>query len=160
SGYYAGLLDEVRIWGGAPSYPALNDWMNFEITPQHPYYGLLRGYWRLNDGSGATAKDDSIFAKNGVLYGPTWRLGTPFGQFVDTYVNGLIPGTTYHYRIVATNDAGVTFGADKVFSTTGCRPPTITSAQVLTNGWFMLLVDATSSCSNSVYNSTNLVNWS
>lgn len=36
-------------------------------------------------------------------------------------VDGLIPGTTYHYRIVAENSLGTSFGADQSFRATG-RP--------------------------------------
>src|ERR1051326_5598292 len=34
-------------------------------------------------------------------------------------LGGLNPGTTYHYQVVATNSAGVAFGADQLFTTQG-----------------------------------------
>lgn len=37
-------------------------------------------------------------------------------------VDGLTPGTTYHYRVLATNASGTTFGADATFRTTGNAP--------------------------------------
>lgn len=39
----------------------------------------------------------------------------------------LIPGTTYHYRLVATNGYGTTVGADRTFTTTGHPPPGVTT---------------------------------
>ncbi len=36
---------------------------------------------------------------------------------VSTKVSSLKPGTTYHYRLIATNAFGTTFGADKTFKT-------------------------------------------
>jgi hypothetical protein len=38
-------------------------------------------------------------------------------------LSGLTAGTTYHYRVIATNDGGTTVGADKTFRTTGTAPP-------------------------------------
>jgi hypothetical protein len=35
----------------------------------------------------------------------------------------LTPGTTYHYRVIATNASGTTVGADRTFTTTGSAPP-------------------------------------
>ena len=60
-------------------------------------------------------------------YGRTARYGnhTPpesagavtFMKAVSAKVLGLRPGTTYHYRVVATNPAGTTNGADRTFRT-------------------------------------------
>ena len=44
---------------------------------------------------------------------------------VSTTATGLIPGTTYHYRLVATNGAGTTIGADRTFTTGGNPPPSV-----------------------------------
>ena len=45
-------------------------------------------------------------------------------QRADAPVEGLTPSTTYHFRIVATNAAGVTRGADRTFRTAANpRPP-------------------------------------
>jgi hypothetical protein len=43
---------------------------------------------------------------------------------VSASLAGLTPGTTYHYRLVATNAAGTTNGADRTFTTT--KPPVVT----------------------------------
>ena len=44
---------------------------------------------------------------------------------VDAAVTGLAPSTTYHYRVVATNASGTTFGANMTFTTPapGTAPP-------------------------------------
>ncbi|HTU86213.1 MAG TPA: hypothetical protein VMF57_11610 [Solirubrobacteraceae bacterium] len=44
---------------------------------------------------------------------------------VSTTAGDLLPGTTYHYRLVATNGAGTSVGADHAFTTTGNPPPTV-----------------------------------
>jgi phosphodiesterase/alkaline phosphatase D-like protein len=41
--------------------------------------------------------------------------------------SGLIPGTIYHYRLVATNGAGTTIGADHSFKTAGNPPPGVST---------------------------------
>jgi hypothetical protein len=43
--------------------------------------------------------------------------GTEPGNF-GTGASGLTPNTTYHYRVVATNSVGTSYGADKTFTTT------------------------------------------
>jgi hypothetical protein len=57
-------------------------------------------------------------------YGQNWpTIDTEIGalngnQPVKDYVENLQPGTTYHYRLVATNAAGSSYGADQIFTTT------------------------------------------
>ena len=38
-------------------------------------------------------------------------------------ITGLRAGTTYHFRLVAKNDAGTTYGADRTFTTSGATAP-------------------------------------
>ncbi|PYL62938.1 MAG: hypothetical protein DMF24_02085 [Verrucomicrobia bacterium] len=38
-------------------------------------------------------------------------------QNVNGNISGLSGSTTYHFRIVATNSAGATYGSDKTFTT-------------------------------------------
>jgi hypothetical protein len=45
---------------------------------------------------------------------------------VSAALTGLVPGTTYHYRLVATNSAGTTDGADQSFTTSAPIPATTT----------------------------------
>jgi hypothetical protein len=47
-------------------------------------------------------------------------------QPVSAPVYGLAPGRTYHFRIVATNSSGTSYGNDQAFTTQG-RAPTITT---------------------------------
>jgi hypothetical protein len=54
-------------------------------------------------------------------YGPPTGLGTIGAGLSETPVSlalsGLLPGTTYHYRITATNVDGTSYGADQTFTT-------------------------------------------
>jgi len=47
---------------------------------------------------------------------------------------GLTAGTTYHYRVIATNADGTTVGADRTFRTTGTAPPPPTAPSATTGG--------------------------
>jgi hypothetical protein len=49
---------------------------------------------------------------------------------VSTTAGTLIPGTIYHYRLVATNGAGTTVGADRAFTTAGNPPPVVATGPV------------------------------
>jgi len=42
---------------------------------------------------------------------------------VSASLKSLSPGTTYHFRIVATNSSGTSFGIDETFTTLGGTPP-------------------------------------
>jgi uncharacterized repeat protein (TIGR01451 family) len=71
-------------------------------------------------------------------YGPTTGYGTTVsGQAigsgnspinVSANLSGLTPGTTYHYRVYATNSVGTTFGADATFETSAPLPQVTTTA--------------------------------
>jgi hypothetical protein len=51
---------------------------------------------------------------------------------VSSSVNGLSPATLYHFRALATNAAGTTYGADQTFTTT--TPPTATTQPAVAVG--------------------------
>jgi len=46
---------------------------------------------------------------------------------VSTSIGSLLPGTTYHYRTIATSAAGISYGADLSFTTTITSPPVVFS---------------------------------
>jgi hypothetical protein len=46
---------------------------------------------------------------------------------VSTALTGLSPATTYHHRVVATNNAGTTEGSDTTFATLPTTPSTVTT---------------------------------
>ena len=97
-------------------------------------------------GSGATA-NASVNPKGlqttyYFKYGPTTSYGkrTPTrslaagttAQAVSAALTGLTSGTTYHYRVVATNALGTTTGGDRSFKTKGVAPTKPAAPGVLT----------------------------
>ena len=75
AGYFAGVMDEARIWNREKSQQAIQDSMLLEVTAG----GGLLGRWGLNEGSGTTANNSVGGGANGTLTnGPTWVTGSPF----------------------------------------------------------------------------------
>ena len=75
AGFFAGSLDEARIWNAARTQCQIQDAMNLEVTSGT---GLL-GRWGLNDGSTLTAVNSVVTGPNGTLTPsgtpPTWTTG-------------------------------------------------------------------------------------
>ena len=72
AGFFAGALDEIRIWNYALTAQEIADNKNLEIQAAP---GLL-GRWGLNEGSGTAAADSSGSGINGTLTnGPLWVAG-------------------------------------------------------------------------------------
>lgn len=67
-GFVYGAIDEVRIWDTTLDAATLRQWMHREVTSAHDYYDHLRGYWKLNEGSGSTVYDASGHHHDGALY--------------------------------------------------------------------------------------------
>jgi hypothetical protein len=69
-------------------------------------------------------------------YGQQSALSSGGSGTVDVPVTadlaGLTAGTTYHYRVIATNASGTTVGADQTFATTGTAPPPATKPSATT----------------------------
>lgn len=86
-----------------------------------------------------TVNPNGHATKYSFTYGPTTAYGatTSTGSLkagtkpvaVTRTVSGLLPGTTYHYRISAASSGGLVVGADRTFTTTGPPP-----ASVITGG--------------------------
>ena len=75
AGFFAGVLDEARIWNVVRTGQQLRDNALVELTSGT---GLL-GRWGLNDGAGTTAVNSIAGSPGGTLTnGPTWVTGGPF----------------------------------------------------------------------------------
>jgi phosphodiesterase/alkaline phosphatase D-like protein len=67
--------------------------------------------------------------------GPTKSAGSGTkSQSVEQTAGNLKPGTTYHYRLVATSKSGTTMGADNTFTTTAPTVSTGPATQLSTSG--------------------------
>ncbi|NWG12238.1 MAG: hypothetical protein HXY20_01750 [Acidobacteria bacterium] len=46
-------------------------------------------------------------------------------SYVNACISGLNPGNTYHYRLVARNEAGISYGEDRAFTTPAAHNPLV-----------------------------------
>ena len=76
-------------------------------------------YWRTRAHMKKTTSQTISGCPSGVT-NSNYCISSP-GTFVSTVVHGLSRGTTYHFRIVATNPDGTTFGDVMKFTTFGRR---------------------------------------
>ncbi len=91
--------------GGASSIAQTTATLNGTVNPEGAattYYfqiGPASGYVAMTAGKAAGSGTHTVSAAAGV--------------------GNLLPATVYHYRLVATNSAGLTYGKDRTFTTTG-----------------------------------------
>ena len=94
---------EVSGVGGTTAHIVAQVVANASPTEVHFEYGPGAGY---NGSTGSTAIGAGLFASP-----------------VESTLTGLVPGTTYHARAVATNAIGTTFGAEQTFTTAPAPVP-------------------------------------
>ncbi len=111
----AGLQETVWVFG-PPTAPAVGRQFTAEVHTSEAKLGAL-------------VDPGGIAASYRFEYGPTSAYGssTPFpegsvGEGVESHTvwtgsSGLAPGTTYHYRVVASNELGTVYGPDQTFTT-------------------------------------------
>jgi hypothetical protein len=75
AGYFAGVVDEARVWNRSRDTLSIRDSMGLELTSG----GGLLGRWGLNEGSGTVANNSVGGGASGTLVSaPTWVTGSPF----------------------------------------------------------------------------------
>ena len=100
NGGYAtnGSLAEARFWNGVLSDDAISDWHCAPLDESHPSWNDLTGYWKLDEGEGATeVVDASGNGHDGSINGALWQFpsemvtwdysNTP--RLVDTAVSAM-----------------------------------------------------------------------
>ncbi len=69
--WFKGYMDEVRIWNAALSANDIQNWMQQSITPAHPEYINLVGYWTFDDL--APVATDSKSYHDGIIYNAVYK---------------------------------------------------------------------------------------
>jgi hypothetical protein len=124
-------------------------------TPSKP---AIKGQWSAEVGiAEATLKAHLNPENSPTTYRFEWGTDTSYGsataeipigsgeadRTVGFYLDGLAPGTTYHYRVVASNGIGTTEGSDHAFTTfpTAAEPKSDCPNQAFRTGPSALLPD-------------------
>ena len=58
TGFFDGRIDEIRIWSAQVDESTLRIWMTRALTPIHPNFAALEGYWRFEEGAGQSAASE------------------------------------------------------------------------------------------------------
>ena len=115
AGFFAGSIDEVRIWNSALSSAQIQASMDTEITT--PQSGLL-GVWNLNDGSGTSLADNSGNGLTGAAVGsPAW-------------VAGFVPPGTNHAPVAVGDSYSTPMDTAKVVALRVCSAMTRTRTMI------------------------------
>ena len=74
---FQGVIDELRIWDTVVTGDDIEG--NMAIYLNGDETGL-KGYWKLNEGMGETANDETVFENNCLISGTDWTWGVPLIQ--------------------------------------------------------------------------------
>jgi len=92
TGFFAGVMDEVRIWNYARSSSQISSNLSRTISSAP---GLL-GRWSLDETNGTVAADSSGTGADGTLFnGPLWTTGYPFSSAPSVALTNPAPGATF-----------------------------------------------------------------
>jgi hypothetical protein len=118
-----GLKNLVWIFG-PPSAPVLGRELAVEVSTSEAKLGALvnpggiETSYRFEYDTTEYAKGEAAHVHGTSVPFPEGNVGqgvTP--RTVWAAASGLAPGTTYHYRVIATNELGIVVGADQTFTT-------------------------------------------
>jgi Concanavalin A-like lectin/glucanases superfamily/Domain of unknown function (DUF4983) len=106
---FDGQIDEVRIWNTALSPATIQNNLTKKVTATHPNYANLVGYWKMDEGTGATVADSGPNNLTGTRMGaPAWGLSA--AAIGDA--NAVVYGTPT--TVTLTNTDGSTFATQVI----------------------------------------------
>jgi phosphodiesterase/alkaline phosphatase D-like protein len=97
------------------------------VTNRHDTYATLNGTVNPNGAATTYYFQWGTTTAYGATSGSHSAGSGTIAAAVHVTASHLTPGTTYHYRLVASNSAGTTAGIDRTFTTTGNPPADVTT---------------------------------
>ncbi|MCB0705788.1 MAG: T9SS type A sorting domain-containing protein [Saprospiraceae bacterium] len=93
---YYGLVDEIRVWNVELDEATIQDWLFREVSDQHPFYGNLVAYHKLDEGIGTIALDNGPGSVPAPIYGfPSWRLNRGKDLYKNFEATNMRPQFTF-----------------------------------------------------------------
>lgn len=137
--YFAGALDEVRIWKQALSGTIVSNWMYRSVDLTHPAVSNLVAYYKLDDATGLTAADSAGLHAGTLnnMSGSEWTnstVGLVYTVTAGHSVNGYLPGSD--------PDGSSSNGANWAVSFEIVNPGTYGTATVISANAFTYAVPA------------------
>ena len=115
--YADAMIEDLRIWNTPLSQGTLRAWMGKEVDASHPNYANLQQYFKFNDAAGATASDSAGSNESATLHGhASLTNATAFGSGPASAGILLTNSAPIHYRLVASNAFGLSYGADQTLT--------------------------------------------
>lgn len=105
---YFGSLDEIQIWDKALDATTIRTWMSKQTDASHPEYAHLRGYFKLNEGTGYIANDASGVSADATISIPSWRSLRGHQLFHNFSKTNLLPKISFLQGNYAINDDEIT----------------------------------------------------
>ncbi len=103
-GFFAGVVDEARIWSVARTATQINATRNVQVTTAQTN---LLGVWNMNEGSGTTLADNSGNGITGTAVGaPTWVAGFPLSAAAPVSYPAVIRNSVWYLRDSNTSAPG------------------------------------------------------
>ena len=111
--FFEGKIDEVRLWNVVRTKDQLKASREINLTGEET--GLV-GYWRIDEGSGASTADSTATANHASINGAAWLVqDSPIEFKTPVYDTGVIVGSAFQLRgRIATNNFEVIEEGDYV----------------------------------------------
>lgn len=151
--YTNAVIDEVRIWNVARTAAQIKATMNTSVAANAA--GLV-GYWKMDEGTGTTTKDETANANSGTLIStPVWLTSattvypvcrwTPVSGLLDSIGASVkaLPTATTTYKVTTTGSCGTKSDSVTITVNTPATPTitkvgsTLSSSAVSGNQWYL-----------------------